>query len=99
MKFYSATLAMCFFVFGSVLAQQKQNDDTFKYPDVLKFNLSQTGEPNSIIFKNSTQIRPSQVDILFNRILKNETFDKILNKYSIPNQEIIKIKIKNTVNI
>ena len=70
MKFYSATLAMCFFVFGSVLAQQKQNDDTFKYPDVLKFNLSQTGEPNSIIFKNSTQIRPSQVDMLFNRILK-----------------------------
>ena len=70
MKLYSATLAMCFFVFGSVLAQQKQNDDIFKYPDVLKFNLSQTGEPNSIIFKNSTQIRPSQVDMLFNRILK-----------------------------
>ena len=70
MKFYSATLMICFFVFGSVIAQQKQNDDTFKYPDVLKFNISQTGEPNSIIFKNSTQIRPSQVDMLFNEILK-----------------------------
>jgi murein DD-endopeptidase MepM/ murein hydrolase activator NlpD len=55
---------------------------------------------NNIYFQKSLSnifdnLKP-RYEAINHRISKNETFDKILNKYSIPNQEIIKIK-KNLV--